>query len=305
MKWILHNLWIKLLAVLMAFLLWFHVATEKEYEVDVRYWLVYDRLTDDLIMASPPPGEVSVRCRGSGKNLLPLLFKERVWHIDLSSYAAGLVEIQPDPQDAPHYNVEGVEFSAIVRQSRIQFDLDRKIQKTVPIAPSFVYQTHEGYLRVGPEAIRPDSVILTGPASTLKDMTQVQTRARTFTNLSGPVDTKVELEPLRVYHVSRDIDECHLFADVQPYAEMTFPRMAVSSSPRSDGDKLQVEPDSVSVLIGGGRQALAALDGTRIQVYLDTAAIDTVPALLGLFVQVPPGFRTVNVQPDSVLVWFR
>jgi len=305
MRWILHNLWIKLLAVLMAFLLWFHVVTEREYEVDVRYNLVYEGLADDLILASPPPRDVTVRCRASGKNLLPLLFKERVWHIDLSSYEEGLTEIHPRPQDAPRYDVEEVEFSAIVRQSQIKLYLDRKEEKTVPIISSFFYQTDDGYVRVGPEVLSPDSVFLSGPASVLKNINQVNARRRTFADLTGPVDAKVELEPVTGYQVSRNIDECRLFADVQPYAEKTFTGVPVSTSWRSDGDKLQIEPDSVSVLIGGGRNALNILDSTAVGVYLDTTVIDTVPTLLGLLVEISPGFRTVGVEPDSVLVRFR
>jgi len=302
MKWILNNFWIKLLAVLMAFLLWFHVATEKEYEIDLRYSLAYEGLADNLIMASPPPEEVVVRGRGSGKNLLPIIFSHRSWPVDLSSFSDGVAEIQLESQDVPDAGTEGIEFLAMVPETRLQVDLDRKEQKTVPIIANFVYEPREGYLRVGPESFSPDSVRLTGPASTLANIKDVHTRPRTFSNLSGPVDTDVELEPLTAYNVTRNIDECRLHADIQPYEEKIFTGIPVSASRRADRKRLEFDPDSVAVTVGGGRNMLLTINNAQIDVFLDTAKLDTLPARLGLITQVPSGFRAVRVQPDSVLV---
>jgi len=302
MKWILHNFWIKLLAVLMAFLLWFHVATEKEYEINLRYGLAYEGLAEDLIMTSPPPEEVVVRGRGSGKNLLPIIFSQRSWPVDMSSFSDGVAEIELKSQDVPDAGAEGIEFLAIVPETRLQVDLDRKEQKTVPIIADFVYEPREGYLRVSPESFNPDSVRLTGPASTLAGIKDVHTRPRTFSNLSGPIDTEVELEPLTAYNVTRNINECRLHADVQPYEEKAFTSIPVNTSRRNDDNPLELDPDSATVIVGGGRNMLLILNGAQIEVFLDTAKLDTLPARLALIAHVPAGFRAVRVQPDSVLV---
>jgi hypothetical protein len=201
--------------------------------------------------------------------------------------------------------VEEVEFSAIVRQSRIELYLDRKAEKAVPIVSSLFYQTDNRYVRVGPEILSPDSALLSGPASVLKNINRVKVRNRTFADLTGPVDKDMELEEVTGYNVSRNIDKCHIFADVQPYAQKSFTGKPVFTSRRSDGDQLTIEPDSVSVLIGGGRTALDLLDSTEVSVYLDTTALDSVPAWLGLVAEIPRGFRTVKFEPDSVLVRYR
>ncbi len=306
MKWLLHNIWIKLLAVLMAFLLWFHVATEKEHEVNVRYRLVYDGLGNGLILATPPLDEIVVRCRGTGKNLLPLLFSERLWPIDLTDSSQGLAQIELFAHNAPRHDLEGVEFLFIVGLPRFWLDIDRIQHKTVPIVPAFVYEPREGYLRIGPEVIDPDSVVVTGPARVVRDILRIQARPRTFSDLANPIDTKVELAPLTTFNVTRNINECRLFADVQQYAEKTLGGIPILL-PHNGDDALFVDPDTVSVSVGGGIRTLESLDSTLIQVFadsalLDTTAIDMLPIPVGLFVDIPPEFDLLKLEPDTVLI---
>ena len=307
MKWLLHNIWIKLLAVFMAFLLWFHVATEKEHEVNVRYRPIYEGLADSLILGTPPREEIVVRCRGTGKNLLPLLFRDRLWPIDLTDSTQGLAQIELFAYNAPRTDLEGVEFLFIVGLPRLWLDIDRIQHKTVPIVPAFVYEPREGYLRIGPEVIDPDSVVVTGPARVVRDILRIQSRPRTFSDLANPIDTKVELAPLTTFNITRNIDECRLYADVQEYAQKTFAGVPVPAFLNETGDTLHIEPKVVSVLIGGGRQALANLDSTLIRVYLDstlidTTVIDTLLTLVRLSASIPPEVRLLGIEPDSVII---
>jgi len=301
MKWILHNFWIKLLAVLMAFLLWLHVATERIYEIELNYRLDPTGLAGDLVLVSPPPASLTVRCRGSGKRLLLLMFRERVWQVDLSPYTRGVTDIQLSVQEAPRADADEVQFLSIVRNDRLHLEIDRKRQKTVPIISVCLYEPRAGFVRAGPEILDPDSVVLSGPVETLKAITMVKTRSRTFANLSAPVDVKVELEPSTAYSVITSAKECRLYADIQPYEEKTFDRVQVSAPRMEDGTRPEAEPASVSVTVGGGQRALGALPLLHVRAGLDTTKLVDLPSRRKVLVQVPPGFRVVHVQPDSVL----
>ncbi len=286
----------------MAFLLWFHVATEKVYDVDVRYRLRYTGLADNLILAAPPPDEVAVVCRGSGKNLLPLLFKERDWPIDLSAYGEGLAEITLDARDAPRYDAGEVVFSGIAHEALLQLHIAERQQKTVPVVTANVYQTREGYVRAGPEIISPDSVVLSGPSIVLENINRVLPRPHTFSGLDGPVDTRIDIIPLAGYNVTSSAEDCRVVADVQPYATRTFEFIPVNLIGRSDDSTIQVNPETVSVTVGGAKRLLGKLKPENIRVHLDNTAIDSLPVRLPLIVNVPDEFRAVRVQPASVLI---
>jgi len=306
MKWILHNIWIKLLAILMAFLLWFHVATEKEHEVDLRYHLAYEGLADDLILAVPPPEDVMVRCRGTGKRLLTLLFDERLWPVNLADSTPGPVKIELTAHDVPQSEIARVEFLYVVGQPPFWLDIDRLQHKTVPITSTFIYQMQEGYIRVGPETLDPDSVVVTGPARAIKDITNVQTRPRTFADLTEPVDAKTKLAPPTMYNVTINTDECRLYADVQQYDETTLEQVPIYV-PRRRNRPLATMPDKVTVKIGGGERALRNLDSTLVRVFVDslminTMVIDTLPRPVALYVDLPPEYNLIDVQPDTVFI---
>ena len=302
MKWLLHNFWIKLLAVLMALLLWLHVATERTYEIELNYRFELTGLAGDLVLASPPPGDLTVRCRGSGKRLLLLIFRELVWPVNLAPYTRGTAEIQLSVQDAPTADKEDVQFLSLVRNGQIRLEIDRYRQKTVPILLTFTYETREGFVRAGPEVLSPDSVALSGPAGALKTITAVRARPRTFSNLTGPVDATVELERPTAYNVIAGASQCRLYADVQPYAEKTFENIPVDLPRTESGDRLAVDPISVSITVGGGQRALGALISPQVQAGLETAKLNDLPSPCKVAVRLPSGFRVVRVQPDSVLV---
>ncbi len=310
MRWLLHNIWIKLLAILMAFLLWFHVATEREYEVDIRYHLEYENLHDSLILATPPPEYATVRCVGSGKNIIPLLFRDRVWTIDLSREQEGQRTRAILAKEAPSFDIQGLDMSFVKQGGDLSLDIDRKGQRKVPVIPQVTLKPRPGYVRVGPLKIVPDSVVLEGPATVLAGITSVRTRPTSFEDLTGQVDNEVELAPLNIYNVTRNVDQCRIYADIQPYGEKVFTGIPIQASGFNGQNELIIQPDTVTVTLGGGRRILEELDSTLIQVYLDSLMTDTLVSDTGMstvqvFVEVPTVIQHVTVSPDSVLVGLR
>lgn len=69
-KWITTNLGIKILALVTAFLLWFHVITERTYETTVTVPIQRINLGENLLITKAPPESVKVRVKGKGKELL-------------------------------------------------------------------------------------------------------------------------------------------------------------------------------------------------------------------------------------------
>jgi len=310
MRWLVHNFWIKILAVLMAFLLWFHVATEREYEVDIRYQLEYENLADDLVLATPPPKNATVRCVGSGKNIIPIIFRDRAWTIDLSREQEGQRKISLLARNAPNFDIQGLDFSFVSRGGEIVLDVDRLAQKAVPINAVVTFEPKAGYIRVGQVEIVPDTVLLTGPASAVAGISSVETRSTTFDNLTGHVDDEIELAPMNIFNVNRDFDKCRIYADVQPLAEKTFVGIPIRANGFTESDSLLIDPANVTVTLGGGRRVLEELDTTLIQVHLDSLMTDTLVSDTGssfvrVFVEVPPVVRDVSVSPDSVFVRLR
>jgi len=64
------NLWVKLAAVVLAVLLWFHVATEKVYQHQYALPLTQVDIDENLVLTEPYPDSITVLVSASGKVLL-------------------------------------------------------------------------------------------------------------------------------------------------------------------------------------------------------------------------------------------
>jgi hypothetical protein len=64
--WLLDQLPLKITALLVAILIWFHVKTVKVYEVDVPAVVTVQNVPGDLVLTSNSPSKIMVKVRGTG-----------------------------------------------------------------------------------------------------------------------------------------------------------------------------------------------------------------------------------------------
>ena len=69
-KFILKNFGFKIVAVVMALLLWFHVATEKVYEYTKSFPVEISNTPEELVLAREIPKEIQAKIQGKGNTWL-------------------------------------------------------------------------------------------------------------------------------------------------------------------------------------------------------------------------------------------
>lgn len=180
-----RNIGYKLVALLLALLLWFDVATEEitviEYPVPLRI-AVEGR---DMIVTNEVPSEVEVRFSGTGSDLLRLdkddLTMEK--QIEGGENDTTLVSLEPqDLQRPADLNVTPVS----VTPGRIVIVTDRFVEKTVPLEPIGAPQAERGYqlldVTVEPRRVKVRGVTAeVNPIGSLGlDLSQLEPVAGTF-----------------------------------------------------------------------------------------------------------------------------
>jgi hypothetical protein len=82
-----RNLGWKLLALLLALVLWFHLATEKTYERTFKARIYGDNLPSDIYIDEISPESIDVSIAASGKQILKLMLSQEILiRLDLSVY---------------------------------------------------------------------------------------------------------------------------------------------------------------------------------------------------------------------------
>ncbi len=301
---IIHNPGLKLLALALAMLLWFHVATDREYEIDVPFEFSYINLPDSLTLSETPLARVDTRMRGTGKLLLPTLWQELRWPIDLSrTRKPGVVTVPLTLTDVPLAGIEGVKVLDVLGPDDLILVIDRVAQKRVPVASNCAFETDQGHVCVGPEIWSPDSVDLTGPRSVLDRIKSVVTRRVRLTDLSATVDRDIELSPPPEYGVRISPSKVHLHRIVEAYVQREFGDRLVQVTMPDVPDTIGVSPSTVSVLVGGPESVMARLTADSVSVGYVASAKDVPGARRRVWTHVPAQLRVLKITPDSVTVW--
>ena len=294
---------LKLLGLFLAVLLWFHVATNKDYEIDVSYAFDYVDLPDSLIIAEQPPQWTSVRQQGSGKLLIRMLWQTRVWSIDLSNARVGTNTILLSRFDVPLFGLEGIQVVDLGQYDSLRLVIDSVVTKQVPVLSDVVWEVAPGFVRMGNEQWEPDSATLTGPAQTLRQIKDVRSAPVEIRNQSEPVDREVDLVAPGRYAVTMKPQRVRLQQEIEPFIQQEFTNLNVVVATHSSRDTSTVVPPTVSVEVGGPQSAMHQLIPDSISVVCVVAAQDTTGQRRSLWVSVPEPLQVLKTDPDSVTVW--
>ena len=91
---ILDHFWLKITALVLGLLLWFHVATEKTYNYQLPLPVEEVSLEKGLALSQAPPDSIVAVVSATGKQLLRQKWRERGLRIIATQFSAGRHELQ-------------------------------------------------------------------------------------------------------------------------------------------------------------------------------------------------------------------
>lgn len=298
-----RNPGLKLVGLGMAVLLWFHVATDRDYETTIDYTLEYINLPDSLILAARPTETIQATAQGSGKLLLRFWWQNRRWPIDLTGTRVGTLTIPLDLSDAPLFGLDGVQILDLQGADHLTLVVDSVAEKTVPIVTDAVWQIPPDFVRVGPEQWQPDSVQMRGPKEAIKNIDDVRSAHLELKERREPFDREIDLAAPRAFGVTIEPQKARLRQAIEPYVTREFTDLAIRVATTSIRDTCSVEPTTVSVQLGGPESVMARVNPDSISVVCAIANHDTSGGRRSLWVYAPEPLQVLRTSPDSVTIW--
>jgi len=202
------NLLLKVLALFLAFVVWFVVSAPRRERVAERAFaapLSLVGMRRDLVITTAVPDTVSVRLRGRASQVRSLSSANLEVTVDLSWAQQGgevTITLRPQALNVPP-DVDVVSISP----TQVRFRVEELRQKTVPIRPFLVGAPPKGY-QAGEPVLIPDNALVSGPSSLIQKISEVATeriimtgRTETFMQNVAPVsDSSLVriIEPLSV-----------------------------------------------------------------------------------------------------------
>lgn len=297
LRFISENWQLKLLAIVLASLLWVGVSAEQP----IAQWLPVSfsvdlQDTEFRLIAASVPENVEVRFEAPGRLMWDLATDRpelvlRVTEVDEESQTFILSPQMVGLRGGP--TVRAVD----VRPNTVRLRFERLGASELPVRVP-VTGLRPGYSVVGVPSVRPERVRVSGPARQLADLEFVQTvpmdLSAAESTFVGVVD--LDVAPLRGLRLGRETVE--VSGRVDRVAERVLPAVAVEV-----GQGISVLPGTVSLRLRGPQSVLRGIlpGALRVVVAIDSIPVQIPPTGLPVPLRVerlPPGVTAV-VQPET------
>lgn len=191
-RWLMRNLGFKIVALLVALVVWLGVETERQAEV--RYPVPLEIVTesDEETVVEGLPETVEVTFAGAGKDLLRLGDQPFRVRKVLEPGRTGPRRVTLDPESVSGGGNLGVR-AVSVEPSVISLTVDRVVAKRVPLRTLGEPEPRRGYEVAGPVSFDPPSVTLIGARSILAGIDTVAVDLGRFRGARQDVEESIPL----------------------------------------------------------------------------------------------------------------
>ena len=292
-----RHLGLKIVALVMATLLWLTVAGEHVAERIVRVPLEFRSIPPQLEVVGEPPTSVDIRLRGSSALLSRLEPGEVVAVLDLANARPGarLFHIENDDVRAPY----GVEVSQVV-PATLGIEFERSARRVIPVVTPVEGEPAPGFV-VGAVTPEPATVEVVGPESRVRKVDQATTEPVSVKDQTGNVRDVVAVGVTDAsVRLVRPQDVTVIVSILPAPVERTLEGVLVRARNLRDGLQQKLVPSTVAVAVRGRREAIAGARPERIEAFVDLAGLG--PGRYNLRVQVDPSqqFGVTGVTPQVV-----
>lgn len=303
MNAIVRNIGLKVVALSLALLLWFHVVTNHEYDLTLDYELDYVDIPSLLVLAVEPPSTVGVRVKGEGKQLLQLWWRgDRRWPISLARATIGDHPVELRHSNVPRFGIENIEVLDILMRGEWSLTLDSLGEKMVPVYTTERFAAAEQYIPTGPVTVTPDSVRLIGPARKLMLVDSIAIAELGGTGWEESVDQMIAVTLPVIHNTTVMPDSVRVLRPIERFVSLQFDSLPVAVVQPDAPPLVRVQPAFVTVSVGGPESWIAHLVSDSIRVVYAAGRDDANGARAPLWVNVSPPFEILEVRPDSIIV---
>lgn len=292
------NLGLKLVALLLAVLVYLNVYTDRPATMMVSFPIQITDLPDTLSLSGPAPAAVQAELRGTAKQLIRLRVTEPPLKVSLAGVSTGHFERALGVEDLPLPEGVQLQLDRFVSPRTLELEVDRRVSRELPVAASI--EGNAAALWDGTFEVRPPRVMVSGPAAAFATLDTVHLQP---VSLNGRRDTlTVAVAPQSLPDwCSMDPDHVELWIPLE--AGITR-RFTVTLEAPGEGPKATVEPPRVTAVITAPRRL-------SNRAFLGIRATWQTPGELPASgvrrakvrpVDPPPEGVVVHYEPDSVVV---
>lgn len=191
---IFDNLGLKLVALVLALVVYLHVYTERPATMLVGFPVQLTDLADSLSLSGRPLPDIQAELRGTGKQLIRLRLTEPRLKISLAGVRPGRFQRAITTEDLPILAQEGISVLRLIGPLIVEAQIERTLERTVPVAPIIEGKPADGWVFAGGVLCEPAVVTVRGPAEEVARLDSVRLERIRIEGRHTLVRSEVEVE---------------------------------------------------------------------------------------------------------------
>ena len=297
-----NNIWIKLVALAMGLLLWFHVVTEKRYNYQLSLPVKEIALKNDLTLSRFPPDSITVVVSATGKQLLRKRWRERGLKINATQFQTGRHELALNVANVSLAGDGGtVKLEDVLSPNNVMLDIDFLTSSDVPVIPDIAPEPAEGFAVNEISQPEPSKVTVSGPRSLLGRINSVFTERKELAGVRNNVTMRLALQVPAGYGIHLLPDSVNVTVSVVPVKTRVLNNVPIVIFNAPSDTVVRVIPPIVRIEVSGPPAEVDSLNPNAV-----IASIDyrnrTPDDSVDVAVQCPAAFKVRSISNPTVKI---
>jgi YbbR domain-containing protein len=293
-----ENLTLKLVAFILAVVIWFLVVGEKKSEVRLTVPLELRNLSEQLEITQQSFGQVEVTVRGFSSVVKQLTPGDIDVHIDLSNVIEGKNTFALSPDEIPvPVGTKVIQVSP----SQVDILLDATGSKTVPVKPITRGIPVEGYI-LGSITTEPKVVTITGARRVLNTITKVETEAVVVDNIDQDLVKKAKIKlpnGIRIEKEEEKIVSVNVTI-VPKMVELFFEDVPLLVE--GEERPFTLSPQAITALVHGPELELSNMAPADIPAFIETEQLPEGQSVVQPTFKLPESISVKRYYPKTITI---
>ncbi len=293
------NLTLKLVALILAIIIWFLVVGEQKSEVRLTVPLELRNLPTDLEITQSV-SQVEITLRGFSSFVKRLTPRDIDVYIDLSNVVQGTNSFILSPEEIV------VPIGATVIQvspSNLEVFLDATVRKTLTVDPVLRGQPADGYI-LGKMTAIPETIKVAGAQTLLKTLSKVETEVISLDGIKENITKKVKVKlpnsSLRIEKEEERVVEVQV--NIEPEMIDRFFEDIPLLVQKEETRPFKLSPESITALVYGPKLTLLQMKSADIPAIIETIDLPEGQSVVQVHFDLPDAMKVKIYYPKTITI---
>ncbi len=286
-------------SIIFAVILWGSISLSDIFYTNVDVKLAITNLPSGYTTVSPLTEKIQLRVKGKGCRLVSInVCPETEFKVSAGSDSGSHNLNLYSYLESNRWLLSDVEIINIFPDS-IAFFVERAISKKIPVISGLELEFKPGYGLASDIIFKPDSVIVSGPVSLLRNMNEIKSANKLLSQLDSKTETEISLPKMNGFEYSESLIDVTL--DIQRIVDKQFDNIPVEVLDIPPTKEVVLLPNKIGFNVRGGIEILGKLkpDQFRAFVRYQSLVQDTTGSVTPIL-ELPKNVILQYLKPDRL-----